>query len=134
MQTTLKPERLSVAREALKKANQAYARTYPGESSRRQPVHVVYGGAHLFKSDTARKMGQLALAGLQEYAPDARTLATCLELGGEELARRVHERVLAKLQREAVEDFRIDFEDGYGHRPDAEEDGHAVSAAEQLAK
>jgi citrate lyase beta subunit len=134
MPTTLKPERLSAAREALKKANQAYARTYPGESSRRQPVHVVYGGAHLFKSDTARKMGQLALASLQEYAPDARTLATCLELGGEELARRVHERVLAKLQREAVEDFRIDFEDGYGHRPDAEEDGHAVSAAEQLAK
>ncbi len=27
--------------------------------------------------------------------------------------------------REPVEDFRIDFEDGYGIRPDAEEDGHA---------
>ena len=28
--------------------------------------------------------------------------------------------------REPVEDFRIDFEDGYGHRPDAEEDGHSA--------
>ena len=38
-----------------------------------------------------------------------------------------------KLRREPVEDFRIDFEDGYGHRRDAEEDGHAQSAAEQVA-
>jgi citrate lyase beta subunit len=32
-----------------------------------------------------------------------------------------------------VEDYRIDFEDGYGYRPDAEEDAHAQSAAEQVA-
>ena len=38
-----------------------------------------------------------------------------------------------KLKREAVEDFRIDFEDGYGNRPDAEEDGHAVAAALEVA-
>ena len=34
---------------------------------------------------------------------------------------------------EPVEDFRIDFEDGYGNRPDAEEDGHAQSAAREVA-
>jgi len=28
-------------------------------------------------------------------------------------------------------DFRIDFEDGYGNRPDAEEDQHAKIAAER---
>ena len=39
-----------------------------------------------------------------------------------------------KLQREPVEDFRIDFEDGYGNRPDDEEDGHAVSAAAETAE
>ncbi len=39
-----------------------------------------------------------------------------------------------KLQREPVEDFRIDFEDGYGNRPDDEEDGHAVSAAAEVAE
>src|SRR6185436_20042639 len=34
---------------------------------------------------------------------------------------------------EPVEDFRADFEDGYGNRPDAEEDGHAESAAREMA-
>ena len=29
---------------------------------RRQPVHVVYGGAHLFKPDVAKKLGGIALA------------------------------------------------------------------------
>ena len=37
-------------------------------------------------------------------------------------------------ENEAVEDFRIDFEDGYGNRPDAEEDGHAVAAAQAVAQ
>ena len=41
----------------------------------RQPVHVVYGGAHLFKSDTTRKLGKLAERALAEYAPDAGALA-----------------------------------------------------------
>jgi citrate lyase beta subunit len=133
--TTDLSSRIGAAREALTRANQAYARAYPGESSRRQPVHTVYGGAHLFKAGTARKMGQLALAALREYAPTSGVLAECLGIppqGG--FAQRVYERVVAKLEREPVEDFRIDFEDGYGHRPDAEEDGHAVSAAEQMAQ
>jgi citrate lyase beta subunit len=41
--------------------------------------------------------------------------------------------VIEKLEREPVEDFRIDIEDGYGNRPDEEEDGHAVSAAAETA-
>src|SRR5262249_30673807 len=36
-------------------------------------------------------------------------------------------------EREPVEDFRIDFEDGYGVRADDEEDGHARAAAIALA-
>ena len=51
----------------------------------------------------------------------------------ESLAPAIHARVLDKLRREPVEDFRIDFEDGYGNRPDAEEDGHAVAAAREVA-
>jgi citrate lyase beta subunit len=133
--TTDLSSRVWAAREALTQANQAYARAYPGESSRRQPVHTVYGGAHLFKAGTARKMGQLALAALREYAPTSGVLATCLSIPPQEgFAQQVYERVVAKLEREPVEDFRIDFEDGYGHRPDTEEDGHAVSAAEQVAQ
>jgi hypothetical protein len=42
--------------------------------------------------------------------------------------------VLKKLQTEPIEDNRIDFEDGYGNRPDDEEDGHAVAAADEVAK
>jgi citrate lyase beta subunit len=33
-----------------------------------------------------------------------------------------------------VEDFRIDFEDGFGNRPDAEEDATAMQAATELAE
>ncbi|MEF8698176.1 MAG: phosphoenolpyruvate kinase [Candidatus Accumulibacter sp. UW26] len=50
------------------------------------------------------------------------------------LAFTVYNRVIRKLQSEPIEDNRIDFEDGYGNRPDDEEDGHAVSAADEVAK
>ncbi len=40
----------------------------------------------------------------------------------DDLAEPVHDRVRAKLEREPIEDLRVDFEDGYGPRPDAEED------------
>jgi citrate lyase beta subunit len=45
----------------------------------------------------------------------------------------VYQKTVEKLRREPVEDFRIDFEDGYGFRSEAEEDGHAESAAIELA-
>jgi citrate lyase beta subunit len=48
------------------------------------------------------------------------------------LAHTIYNRVSDKLRREPVEDFRIDFEDGYGNRPDDEEDGHAASAANEV--
>ena len=99
----------------------------------RSPVHVVYGGAHLFKSDTAKKLGRIALKSLQEYAPTAEDLRDILQIDGK-IAARVFQSVSAKLQNEAVEDFRIDFEDGYGFRSDEEEDAHAVTASDELAK
>jgi citrate lyase beta subunit len=49
------------------------------------------------------------------------------------LAHTVYRRVREKLRREPVEDFRVDFEDGYGTRPDDEEDGHAASAANEVS-
>jgi hypothetical protein len=120
----------------LRTANAQIARLYPGESSARQPIHTVYGGAHLFSSDIAPKLGKLALAALDEHAPTAEAFAAVLGLpegGDPRLATTIRERVVAKLQREPVEDFRIDFEDGYGTRRDAEEDGHAKAAAEHMA-
>jgi citrate lyase beta subunit len=108
---------------------------YPGESSRRQAVHTVYGGGHLFKADSARRLGEVALNSLDEYAPKAETLAKALQQPTDQvLAEKIYSRVVEKLKREAVEDFRLDFEDGYGNRPDEEEDGHAHSSAIEVAR
>ncbi len=161
MQTTFDP---TAALAALHTANAAAARSWPGDSSARQPVHTVYGGAQLFKVGVHRKLGQLALASMDSFAPDFATFARALGLAGAETlperqadadalaaalrplgeagaavnepawrALTIYDRVRAKLEREAIEDQRIDFEDGYGHRRDDEEDGHAVAAAGALA-
>jgi hypothetical protein len=132
MGTTLAATDLSPVLARLAAAQRAYIARFPGDPGRRQAVHTVYGGAHLFKADTAQRLGQLAQRALADYAPDAATFAGALGLPAA-LGARVHERVTEKLAREPVEDFRIDFEDGYGNRPDAEEDGHAESAARELA-
>jgi citrate lyase beta subunit len=101
-------------------------------SESRQPIHTVYGGAHLFTSDAAPKLGALALKALREYAPDATALAAAFELPPA-LAARIYPRVVDKLTREPVENFRIDFEGGFGNQPDEEEDRYARSAAEEVA-
>ncbi len=116
----------------LTSANQVFARRYPGESPRRQPVHTFYGGAHLFRADTCRKLGTLAERALHEYAPDAAALALAMGIPSG-LAETVYARVVEKLRREPIENFHIDFEDGYGIRPNDEEDATARAAAEQVA-
>ncbi len=78
------------------------------DSLPRHPVHVLYGGAHLYAPGVFQKMGQRALALPQAaHAP---------------------EPVRRKLATEPVEDYRIDFEDGFGYRPEAEEDNFAERA------
>lgn len=148
---------------ALKSAHEVFAARYPGPRGERQPVHTVYGGAHLFRADTAKRLGEKALEGLAEYAPDFVALANAIQLPGLEhlggspdaaalaksvqanpeaarkdnphawFASMIYQRVREKLRREPVEDFRIDFEDGFGNRPDEEEDRYAASAAGELA-
>ncbi len=134
MKPSLPADVLKRAESRLAAANAAIAALYPGESERRQPVHTVYGGAHLFRSDTAPRLGKTALAVLEEYAGDAGAFARACGLSGDQAhAVSVYDRVTRKLLVEPVEDFRIDFEDGYGNRSDAEEDGHARSAALEVA-
>jgi citrate lyase beta subunit len=165
MKSSLSEESLRDLTDVLRRANEESSKHYPGESGRRQPVHTVYGGAHLFKSDSAKRLGSMALRALDQFAPnflvfakaielpgatdlpdkldDAKELISDLETGSERirrdnkplwLAHTIYERVNEKLRREPVEDFRIDFEDGYGNRPDSEEDGHAASAAAEVAE
>ncbi|HKP93337.1 MAG TPA: hypothetical protein VJS88_05530, partial [Chthoniobacterales bacterium] len=133
--TSLSSDEIARISAALSDANKAFMRQYPGESNRRQAVHTVYGGAHLFRADSAKRLGAVALRSLQEYAPDAETLSRAIGITGEkQTAGKIYDRIVEKLQREAVEDFRLDFEDGYGNRPDDEEDGHAASAAGEVAR
>ena len=96
-------------------------------------MHAVYGGAHLFKSDTCRKFGTIAEKALNEYAPNREAFAEMFGVAPE-FAETVRMRVIEKLRREPVEDYRVDFEDGYGTRPDAEEDAAALSSAAEVAK
>lgn len=135
------------------------------QSAIRNPVHVVYGGANLFKADTPQKLGKTALKSLETYAPNFAEFARAMWLKGadtlpvydepiSDLEKRltenaeavkrgnfeawfawtIYQRTIEKLQREPVEDFRIDFEDGYGIRAGEEEDAHSISASDELAK
>src|SRR5262249_23092091 len=131
-ETTIPPNALHSFLDPLDKANVRTAAHFPGDSPARQPVHTVYGGAHLFKADAAQKLGAVALKSLEEHAPDATTLAGALALDLS-LADRIYLRVIDKLAQEPIEDFRIDFEDGFGNRPDDEEDRFAHSAADEVA-
>jgi hypothetical protein len=128
---SFEPDEIDAISGTLSDANKAFMRRYPGESNRRQAVHTVYGGAHLFKADSAQKLGAVALRSLEEYAPDAETLGGAI---GVDVSEKMYARIVEKLRREAVEDFRLDFEDGYGNRPDDEEDGHAATAAGEVAR
>jgi citrate lyase beta subunit len=121
-------------------ANRAESARYPGERPTRQPVHTVYGGAHLYRAETTERLGALAMRAFATYARDPRELMTGVGLVqpgaplDDEFATKLYARVRDKLASEAVEDFRIDFEDGFGARPDAEEDAVAVRVAGEVAR
>jgi hypothetical protein len=105
---------------------------YPGDSGARQPVHTVYVPADRFTVGLADEWGALALAALDAHLHDAAALADLLGVEAT-IAAEVLPRVRAKLTTEPIEDLRVDFEDGYGPRPDGEEDAAARHAATALA-
>ena len=129
---TLSADSLTAWEGRLADASARLAAEFPGDGPERQPVHSVYGGAQLFSPATMTRLGELAIDFAGRWAPEPGDFESILGLETG-LAVRVHGAVMSKLEREPVEDFRIDFEDGYGHRPDDEEDGHAVSAARDVA-
>lgn len=135
--TTLSAGDTSAIMENLAKANKVFTSIYPGEIPDRQPVHTVYGGAQLFRPDRTVRMGKSALETLEAYADSPLDFLDAIDPlhdYSEEFAEILYQRVVHKLKTEPVEDFRIDFEDGYGNRPDDEEDGHAVAAAKAVAQ
>lgn len=119
----------------LKEANTVFQKIYPGDRSERQPVHTLYGGANLFKYDAALSLGKRALEIFETYAPDHKTFGKVFGMDtGSGFSNKVYQKVIAKLKTEAIEDFRIDFEDGYGNRSNEEEDETAVMAAKELVR
>ena len=112
-------------------ADARLARDYPGEVATRQPVHTVYLPADRYAADTLERWRLEATAVLDRHAATAEAFPEAFGIGAG-LAAEVHDRVRAKLEREPVEDLRVDFEDGYGDRGDDEEDLAAVTAATAL--
>jgi citrate lyase beta subunit len=105
---------------------------YPGDRGARQPVHTVYVPADRYDETISASWGRQAQEALAEHAGSSAALAEATGLP-EQLVEDVYERVVAKLDREPIEDLRIDLEDGYGAPGDEEEDSAAVSAARALA-
>ena len=164
MNLTIQQNQKDAVMAELHLANLAFQKVYPGDLPDRQPVHTVYGGANLFKRDSIVKMGKGSLKSFVTNAPHFGVLANVLQLSGYEslpkteaqikelearldamtdeqrknelawLPYTVYKKIKAKLETEACEDFRIDFEDGFGNRPDDEEDATAVAAATELAQ
>ena len=112
--------------QRLKDADAALARDYPGARAGRQPVHTVYVPADQVEPELLAAYANQAQMSVVEHGAE---LLAVLE-GDEDLVG----RVLAKLEREPIEDLRIDFEDGYGARSDDEEDEAARVAASVLAQ
>jgi citrate lyase beta subunit len=132
VRTSLDGALLADMRARLSEVDALRAARHPGDAGGRQPVHTCYVPADRVTGDVAAQWGASALATLDEHAPDATAFAELFGLP-RELADVVHAKVVAKLRREPVEDLRIDFEDGYGTRADADEDADALRTAELVA-
>jgi citrate lyase beta subunit len=128
VRTSLDAPTLTAIASRLSELNAERTTRYPRDAGGRQPVHTCYVPADAVTDDTPVQWGAAALAALEEHAPGPRAFAQTLGLP-EELAEPVHEKVVAKLAREPVEDLLIDFEDGYGPRQDTVEDDDAVRCA-----
>jgi len=120
---------------SLKTANTAFQKIYPGDRSDRQPVHTLYGGANLFKFDSSPLLGKRALELFGIYAPNSTVFGEVFGMDtASGFSERIYQKVIAKLKSEAIEDYRIDFEDGYGNRSNEEEDETARTTALEVAK
>ena len=128
----LKAADLAEVERILAPADAALARDYPGAAVARQPVHTIYVPADRVTPGVVADLGAAARAALDAHAPDPATLARAVDADPDRVAA-VWPLLCEKLDREPVEDLRIDLEDGYRGHSDAEEDAHAVAAVKAVA-
>jgi citrate lyase beta subunit len=112
-------------------AEAEHRRRFPGDAAMSQRLHTLYVPADRLTPTTTVEFGTEALRLLEIHAPDAAAFEDAFGVDAS-VAERARTRVHAKLEREPVEDLRVDFEDGYGARPDDQEDRHAEVAARAL--
>ncbi len=129
MATSLAAADLAAIDDRLAATDELLATAYPGDDGSRQPVHTVYAPADRFTPELPAVWGRDALAAV-DAAGGLEALAASVGLD-EGTAAAVAPRVREKLEREPIEDLRIDFEDGYGDRGDDVEDADAVRAAKR---
>ena len=131
--TRLPDEVLAELDRRLADADRALASGWPGEPATRQPVHTLYLPADhpLVGPHVVERVGEAALESVEGVSAGDMARVTGTEPG---LVEQVWPRVLAKLAAQPVEDLRLDLEDGYGTRPDDEEDTDAVRVGEVLAE
>lgn len=135
MKTSLKQTDVESIAEIVRATTRSQSAVAGPVVYRRQPIHTVYGGAHLFSSAIVEKFRDQSLRSLKENSPTPAAFARALQLAGDqEFHKNLYNRVVDKLRHEPVEDYRIDFEDGFGRRSKEEEDTHAVRAAGEMAK
>jgi len=109
-----------------------HGKHFPGPATGRQPVHTVYVPADRFSRTTPKDFGAEALRLFNNHTPGAGSFGNAFGIDPG-IAGTVRERVAAKLANDPIEDLRIDFEDGYGARSDAEEDRHIEQVVEAVA-
>ncbi len=130
--TALTENDLAAIDVLLTEADSARTSSYPGDRADRQPVHTVYVPADRFHPELAQEWGAAAAAALAKDASGPEELAAATGLDADEVGA-VWARAVAKLESEPIEDLRVDLEDGYGTRPDEQEDRDAVAAGGAIA-
>ncbi|MEV4129366.1 aldolase/citrate lyase family protein [Nocardia sp. NPDC049707] len=119
------PENVRARIDALLDPIDADLRTrYPGRDGRVQPIHTAYVPADRATAATPAEWGAAAIELLERH----HDLLAGID-GTDALP-----AVRRQLEQRPIQDLRIDFEDGYGFRSDAEEDAAATNAGTVLAE
>ncbi len=119
------PENVRARMDALLDTVDADLRTrYPGTGGRIQPIHTAYVPADRVTAATPAEWGAAALELLDRHHD------VLAGIDGTDALPTVREQ----LGQRPIQDLRIDFEDGYGFRADAEEDRAATDAGAALAE
>ena len=123
---------LRKAARHLKKVDAQLETRFAGDFGGRQPIHTCYVPADKFHSQIVTEWANNARQSLHEHASSPETFAHAVGIDSQTVDS-WWSRLNKKLEKEPIEDLRLDFEDGYGRRSDSEEDDHIDSALEGFA-